>query len=210
MRRLSMLTLAAGLLLVGCRGGTSTEPPVLPPPKQLDHYLLPTSNMNIQPKYVPQGQNDFWPNEQNARPVPENTVARGALKADSAFYRGVGADGQPVAEYPVELTPALLARGEERFNIYCAPCHDRAGTGQGLVPKRGWIAPPNFQDQRIREFVPGQFFEVITHGVRTMPSYAKQIPEADRWAITAWIQTLQRSNHATLEDVPPELRNNLR
>ncbi len=209
MRRLSMLILAAAAL-AGCRGGTSEDPPVLPPPKVVDHYIVPVTNMSNQPKYNAQRENDFWPNGANSRLPPEQTIARGALKADPAFYRGVTADGAPVAEYPVELTPALLARGEERYNIYCAPCHDRMGTGQGLVPKRGWVPPPSIHDPRLLEFKPGQFFQVISQGVRTMPAYAKQIPEADRWAIVAWIQALQTSATASLDDVPPEQRTNLR
>lgn len=208
MRRLPLI-LAAGLALAGCRGGTSEEPPVLPPPKVVD-YLLQVTNMNEQPKYLPGGKNEFFPDGMDNRPVPANTVARGALKADSAFYRGVDEAGKPVAQYPVELNEQLLARGQERWNIFCAPCHDRAGTGQGLVPRRGWIPPPSLHDDRIRAFVPGEFFQVITNGVRTMPSYAKQIPEADRWAIVAWMQALQRAGNASLEDVPADQRTNLR
>ena len=189
---------------------TSEEPPVLPPPKWLDTYLLPVTNMSQQPKYLPQGSNDFWPNAANNRLPPENTVARGALKADPAFYRGVGPDGAPVTEYPVQLTAELLDRGQERYNIYCAACHDRMGTGQGLVPKRGWVPPPSFYDPRILQFTPGQFYQVISEGVRPMPSYARQIPEADRWAIVAYVQALQTAATASLGDVPPEQRSNLK
>lgn len=209
MRCLSLLVLAM-VALTGCRGGTSEEPPVLPPPKFMDHYLLPVTNMNLQPRYNPQGQNDFWPDEANGRQPPANTVARGALKADSAFYRGVGADGEPVAEYPLQLTEALLDRGQKRYDIYCSACHDRTGAGKGLVPTRGWIPPPSLYDPRILQFTPGQFFQVISQGVRTMPSYAKQIPEADRWAIVAYIQALQTAATASLDDVPAEQRSNLK
>lgn len=208
MRRLSFLFVA--LAIAGCRGGVNTEPPVLPPPKALDQRILPGSDMNNQPKYMAQSSNKLWADGMDMRPVPANTVARGALKADPAFYRGVDAAGQPVTEYPIEVTTSLVERGQDRYNVYCAPCHDRVGTGQGLVPKRGWIPPPNFHDQRLREFVPGQFYQAISQGVRTMPSYAKQIPEADRWAIVAYVQALQRANFAKLEDVPPEQRNNLK
>jgi len=208
MRRLMLLTIAV-VALAGCRGGTSEEPPVLPPPKWLDHYILPVTNMSLQPKYKPQGQNDFWPNGADMRLPPEGTVARGSLKADPAFYRGVDADGRPVREYPVQLTAALLDRGQERFDIYCAACHDRTGRGQGLVPRRGWIPPPSFYDDRILAFTPGELFQVISRGVRTMPSYAKQIPEADRWAIVAYVQALQTAATASLRDVPPDQRSNL-
>jgi mono/diheme cytochrome c family protein len=208
MRRLITMMLAV-VALSGCRGGTSEEPPVLPPPKWLDHYLLPVTNMSLQPKYEAQAQNDFWSDGADMRMPPENTVARGALKADPAFYRGVDANGQPVDQYPVQLTRALLDRGQERYNVYCAPCHDRTGRGQGLVPKRGWVPPPSFFDDRILAFTPGQFYQVISQGVRTMPSYAKQIPEADRWAIVAYIQALQTAATASLDDVPPAQRSNL-
>ncbi|AKU92811.1 c-type cytochrome [Vulgatibacter incomptus] len=209
-RRMLLLSFFAALALAGCRGGTSTEPPLLVPSKWVDHFFLPVTNMNNQPKAKAQSQSHFWPDGRTARLPPEHTVARDALKADDAFYRGVDSAGKPVAQYPVELSEGLLARGQQRYNIYCAPCHDAVGTGKGIVPTKGWIPPPSFHDERILEFVPGQLFDVISHGVRTMPSYAKQISEGDRWAIVSYIQALQRSHHASLEDVPPELRNNLR
>lgn len=209
-RRMLLLSLFAAMALAGCRGGTSTEPPVLPPPKILDYYVLPVTNMNNQPKAKSQSESTFWPDGRTVRMPPEHTVARNSLKADPAFYRGVDEEGKPVTQYPVELTEALVHRGQERYGIYCAPCHDAVGTGKGLVPTRGWVPPPSFHDPRIQEFVPGQLFQVISEGVRTMPSYARQIPESDRWAIVSYIQALQRSHHATLEDVPPESRNNLR
>ena len=97
-----------------------------------------------------------------------------------------------------------------RYDVFCAPCHDRTGSGHGLVPRRGWIPPPNFHTDALRAYTPGQFFSVITHGIRTMPSYAKQIPEGDRWAIASYVQALQRSHYAKLEDVPPAQRAALR
>lgn len=209
MRRFSLLVLAL-VAVAGCRGGVSEEPPVLPPPKWLDHYLLPVTNMSYQPKFISQGQNDFYPDGMDNRLPPENTIARGSLKADSAFYRGVDAEGKPVTEYPVELTRELLERGRERYDIYCSMCHDKTGRGQGIVPKSGWVAPPSFYDERILALGPGDLFGIITNGVRTMPSYAKQIPEADRWAIVAYVQALQTGNTASIENVPADQRNNLR
>ncbi len=209
-RRLLLLSLLSALALSGCRGGTSEDPPILPPPKWVDFFLVPVTNMNNQPKDKSQSESAFWPDGRTMRTPPTHTVARDSLKADPAFYRGVDADGQPVTQYPVEVSEALVHRGKERYTIYCAPCHDAVGTGKGLVPTRGWIPPPSIHEPRIQEFVPGQFFQLISDGVRTMPSYAKQISEGDRWAIVSYIQALQRTHHAKLEDVPPESRNNLR
>lgn len=201
-----LVVVGALLALVGCRGGTSTEPPVLPPPKIVDHDVVPVTNMNIQPKYKAQSGSNFWPDGSGSRVPPAGTVARDALKADSAFYRGVDEAGQPVQQYPVELSAELLDRGQERYDIYCAPCHDQAGSGRGLVTTRGWMAPPTFHQERIREMVPGELFHIVSHGVRTMPAYAKQIAESDRWAIVAYLQALQRSHFARLDEVPADQR----
>lgn len=207
MRRLILLTTAV-VALAGCRGGTSEEPPVLPPPKVLDHYILPVTNVAFQPRYQAQGENDFFPDRMDMRLPPEGTVARGALKDDDAFYRGLGPDGKPVTDYPREVTAELLERGQVRYDIFCAPCHDRTGRGQGLAPRVGWIPPTSFYDDRVLGLAPGDLFQVITHGVRTMPGYGKQISEADRWAIVAWVQTLQTAGTASLADVPPAQRSN--
>lgn len=201
-----LVVVGALLALAGCRGGTSSEPPVLPPPKIIDHDVVPVTNMNIQPKYKAQSASDFWPDGSGSRLPPAGTVARDALKADSAFYRGVDEAGQPLEQYPVELTAELLDRGQERFDIYCTPCHDQAGSGRGLVTTRGWMTPPTFHQERIREMVPGELFHIVSNGARTMPGYAKQIAESDRWAIVAYLQALQRSHFARLDEVPADQR----
>jgi len=210
MSRTLLLSMMSALLLVGCRGGTKEDPPVLPLPKLVDHFIVPVTNMNNQPKAKSQSESAFWPDGRTMRVPPAGTVARDALKADSAFYRGVNEDGSPVEQYPVEISESLVLRGQERYGIYCAPCHDAAGTGKGLVPTRGWVPPPSFHDPRIQELLPGEFFTLISDGIRTMPGYSKQISEADRWAIVSYIQTLQRTHTAKLSDVPPASRNNLK
>jgi len=110
---------------------------------------------------------------------------------------------------PVPLTADLLARGRERFDVYCAPCHDRAGTGRGMIVRRGYTAPPSLHEERLRTVPAGHFVDVMTGGWGAMPSYAAQVPAADRWAIAAYIRALQRSQHATLADVAPEVRQQL-
>jgi mono/diheme cytochrome c family protein len=203
-----LFSAAALLLLCACRGDISHEPPALLPPKVIE-AILPVSSMNWQPKYHAQGQNEFWEDGRDARTPPEGTVARGQPR-DTPLYTGLGPDGKPLDHYPLAVTLDLTRRGRDRFNIYCGPCHDRTGSGQGLVPKRGWIPPPSFHQPRILAYTPGDFFQVITNGIRTMPSYARQIPPEDRWAIISYVQSLQVSEHATLEDVPAAQRNLLK
>ncbi len=151
----------------------------------------------------------FFENDQSARPLVENTVAQGYLQTDSELYQGVTRDGQLVEEFPFEITPAILERGQERYNIYCSPCHGLVGNGQGLVVQRGFKQPSSFHVDRLREAPVGYYYSVITHGFATMYSYASRVEPEDRWAIIAYIRALQLSQNATLSDVPPDLRENL-
>ena len=140
------------------------------------------------------------------RPIVAGTVERAALKPDPVFYQGKRADGTWVMRNPRPITRALLLRGQERFNIYCAPCHDRAGTGKGqsVDPKyQAFPPPPNYADERIRLMPDGQVFDVITAGVRTMPSYRHQVSETDRWAIIAYVRALERSQGTSIRDLSP-------
>lgn len=207
MKKLVTLALAAAAL-GACRGGPSEDPPILLPSKAID-VLLGVTSMDDQPKFKAQEDTTFFPDRRTMRLPPENTLARGSLKLDPAFYRGIGPDGGPLAGFPVEVNQGLLLRGRERYDIFCSPCHDKTGSGDGLVPRRGWIKPPSFHQNYLRAYVPGQFFQVVTNGIRTMPGYAKQIPEQDRWAIVAYLQALQRSQHARAEDVPATERGSL-
>ena len=104
---------------------------------------------------------------------------------------------------------ALLSRGQERFNIYCAPCHDRTGSGKGVVIQRGFPVPVDLNSDRVRTMSDGEIFNVITKGVRNMPGYASQVPTDDRWSIVGWVRVLNRSQYATMDDVPAELRGNV-
>jgi mono/diheme cytochrome c family protein len=160
-------------------------------------------DMHDQPRYKPLAKSDFFTDGRSARPLVPGTVARGEdhLQENSAFY--AGKDGAAhVAQLPVELTADLLARGRQRYEIYCSPCHDRTGSGEGMVVKRGYRQPTTFHVDRLRQAPPGYFFDVMTNGFGAMPDYRAQIGVRDRWAIVAYIRALQLSQHATVADVP--------
>jgi mono/diheme cytochrome c family protein len=140
-----------------------------------------------------------------ARPLVPGTVARGQLKAEAAFYTGKAGDAL-VASLPVPLTKELLERGQDRYQIFCTPCHGRVGTGEGAVTKRGLRPPPSYHIQRLREAPLGHFFDVMTNGFGVMPDYAAQVSPADRWAIAAYIRTLQVSQGISVADLTAEER----
>jgi len=158
-------------------------------------------DMHNQPKYRPLRASDFFRNGSSARPLVEGTVARGTLQEDEAFFTGkVG--GTPIAEMPFAVDAQVLDRGEERYNIFCAPCHDSTGGGRGMVVQRGYRPPPSFHDERLRTAAPGHFFDVMTNGFGAMPDYRAQINPRDRWAIVAYIRALQLAQRASPSDIP--------
>ena len=158
-------------------------------------------DMHNQPKYLPLRATTFFDNGSSARPLVEGTVARGTLEEDEAFFTGkIGTT--PVTELPFAVDEQVLDRGEERYNIYCTPCHDRTGSGNGMVVQRGYRPPPSFQNDRLRAAPAGHFFDVMTNGFGAMPDYRTQISPRDRWAIVAYIRALQLSQHAAPSDVP--------
>jgi mono/diheme cytochrome c family protein len=162
-------------------------------------------DMHVQPKYKPLAQTDFFGDGRSARPVVEGTVARGHLRLDEHLYTGK-VNGQLATTFPFPITRQDLERGRERFNIYCTPCHDAAGTGHGMIVLRGFPAPPSYHIQRLREVPVGHLFDVITRGLGNMYSYASRVEPEDRWRIVAYIRALQLSQAATLADVPPANR----
>lgn len=164
--------------------------------------------MADQPKYQPLQASTFFEDGRASRPRVPGTVARGQLRADEALYTG-STGGKLVDTFPFPVTPAVLQRGRERYNIFCAPCHDQVGTGRGMIVQRGFQPPPSFHIERLREAPVGYFFTVITNGFGAMYDYADRIPPRDRWAIIAYIRALQLSQHATLADVPAEERQRL-
>src|SRR5579864_9072935 len=162
-------------------------------------------DMQDQPKYIPLRSSAFFADGRSARPIPEGTVARGELRADKVFFTGKVGD-RFVDKIPFPVTRALLDRGEERFNIYCSPCHGRVGNGRGMIVQRGLRRPPSYHIDRLREVPIGYFYDIITNGFGAMADYSAQVAPHDRWAIAAYIRVLQYSQQASINDVPPEQR----
>jgi mono/diheme cytochrome c family protein len=158
-------------------------------------------DMHNQPKIKAQAANPFFPDGRGGRPLVEGTVARSAALEETPYLTGKD-NGQFVRQAPLALTEASLARGRERFNVFCSPCHGRVGTGEGMIVQRGYKQPQTFHSERLRGEADGYFFNAITNGFGVMPNYAQQVPVADRWAITLYIRALQLSQHAALDDVP--------
>ena len=172
----------------------------------------PIQGMDNQPKYKAQRANPVFADGRAERPPVAGTVARGQLRNDDRFYRGLE-NGQWVASIPVEVNAALLHRGQERYGIYCSPCHGLSGYGDGIVGVRAdrlqegtWVPPANLHDDQVRQRADGHIFNTITNGIRTMSAYGPIIPEQDRWAVVAYVRALQRSQHGTVDDVPADLR----
>ena len=162
-------------------------------------------DMMNQPKAKPLSESDFFSNKANARQPPAHTIPRGGAREDAAFYTGL-TNGSYVTQLPVKLTRELMNRGRERFEAVCAECHDRTGSGNGMIVQRGFPQPPSFHVDRLRNAPIGHFYDVITNGYGVMYSYATRVEPDDRWAIAAYIRALQLSHDADLSDVPPAER----
>lgn len=162
-------------------------------------------DMRDQPKYRPYRASDFFGDRRSVRAPVEGTVARGQLHADTLLYTGK-LNGRAADLFPFEITADVLARGQERFNIYCSPCHDYTGSGRGMIVQRGHKQPPSFHIPRLRQAPAGYFFDVITNGFGAMYDYSYQLRPEERWAVIAWIRTLQTSQRAGLADVPASER----
>lgn len=163
-------------------------------------------DMHDGPKVEPLEASAFFANDQGSRPLIEGTVARGELQEDDLLYRGLGPDGKPSAVFPFPVTSNVMARGQREFNVFCSPCHDRAGTGNGMVVQRGFKHPPSYTDPRLLDEPPGYFVNVMVNGFGQMSSYAAQVKPRDRWAIAAYIRALQLSQNGHLTDLPPAER----
>jgi len=197
----STTTLVALLALAaaGCRGNRGEDPPI-----------HPQQNMDFQQKFEAQEKNERFADKRAMRAPPVGTVAVGLLKDDHELWEARGIDGRLLDTMPVsvELTPELLRRGQERYEIFCAACHGETGHGNGMVTRRGGgfkVPPPTYHTDRMRAMPLGYVVDVITKGRGTMLPYASQVLDPkDRWAIAAWVRTLQVSQAASADDVPPE------
>ncbi|HEX4566126.1 MAG TPA: cytochrome c, partial [Vicinamibacterales bacterium] len=192
-RVLRAVVITSVVALTGCaRGCTSSRPPIHINPSMFD-----------QPKVLPQTASDFFYNGASMRdPVP-GTIPIGGLKEDGAFFTGRGADQQFVAAIPEPVNDALLARGQQRYTIYCQPCHDARGDGKGILFQRGNVPTASFHQEKILKYPDGQIFDVITNGQGLMPAYRWPIPAADRWAIIAYVRDLERKRLASTTAAAP-------
>ncbi|MGA8878988.1 MAG: cytochrome c [Candidatus Korobacteraceae bacterium] len=158
-------------------------------------------DMQVQPYQRPLVESDFYADHRSERPIIPGTVARGHLEYDTYFYTGkIGSNDGDYLPFPV--TAEVMARGQQRFNIYCAPCHSEVGDGNGMIVQRGFKHPPSYHIERLRRAPIGYFFDVMTNGYGAMQDYSQQVSATDRWAIAAYIRALQLSQHATEADVP--------
>ncbi len=195
-RTLFLLLAPSLLLLAGCQAS----------PK------MSWQIMAAQPRYEVYEENTFFPDGLSMRPQVPNTVARGYVNDNQLLTTGKTGSGQDAKDadtFPFPVTQADIERGRERYNIYCVPCHDPVGTGNGVVVQRGYAQPPSLHDQRLRDVAVGHFYDVMTNGWGRMPRYATQISVRDRWNIAAYIRALQLSQNAKLDDVPAEQRGKL-
>jgi mono/diheme cytochrome c family protein len=164
--------------------------------------------MQNQPKYKPLAASTFFADGRSARPAIADTVARGHMRLDDARFTGK-VNGADVDAFPFPIARADVRRGQERFNIYCSPCHGRLGDGRGMIARRGFRQPPSYYSERVLKLPIGHYFDVVTNGFGAMPSYASRVPVDDRWRIISYIRALQLSETASVNDVPPEHRADL-
>lgn len=183
--KLPLVAVLASLCLLGCR-----------------------RDMQHQPKVEPLEASRFFADGRSARPIPPHTVARNELNDDDPAHTGMD-NGKFIAAIPMQVDRQLLLRGQQRFGIYCSPCHGPLGDGNGMITRRGFKWPANFHSDRLRQAPPGYIFQVITNGYGAMPEYASQIEVPDRWAIIAYVRALQLSRNATLAEVPTSAQKGL-
>jgi hypothetical protein len=168
------------------------------------------SDMYDQPRYEPLEKSDFFDDGRTSRPVVAGTVARGELREDEVLYTGKQ-NGELVEDVPesLEIDLAFIRRGQERFQIFCTPCHGQLGEGDGMIVRRGFRQPPTYHSDRLRGVPIGHFFDVMTNGFATMPDYATLIPVRDRWAIAVYVRALQWSQYAKPNDLDEAARRRL-
>ncbi|HEY6291905.1 MAG TPA: cytochrome c [Terriglobia bacterium] len=165
-------------------------------------------DMHVQPRYDPLAPSTFFPDGRSERPMVPGTVPHGVPRTDELMYTGK-VNGVVANEFPFPITRQDLDRGRERYNIYCSPCHDYTGSGHGVIVQRGLQQPTSYHSEKLRNAPVGHFFEVMTNGFGVMYSYATRVTPDDRWRIAAYIRALQLSQHATIDDVPADQRQQL-
>ena len=175
------IILLISLIMVDCRNEyVSSKPPIHPVP-DMDH----------QPKYKTQSVNALFTDKAAMRMPVQGTMATGHLQEDDAYYLGVDSNGGLLQVSPIPENTELREKGKSRYALYCSPCHNAIGDGQGIIIKRGFIPPPVFWERRLRDAGDGYIFNVIRNGVRNMPSHGHLVPVNDRWAIVAYVRSLQ-------------------
>ncbi|MBI5689456.1 MAG: cytochrome c [Verrucomicrobia bacterium] len=200
MRNVYLVTLFVVALVVsilGFRGATFTKPPI----DLFPDWAFP--GMEVQPKHRPQAASKFFADGRSDRPPPPHTVARGMLRDDDHLHFGKTASGAFATALPASLTVdrKFLERGQDRYQIYCAPCHGALGDGNGITKRYGMGATPSYHDPRLRALADGEIFNTITAGKNTMMPYADKITPEDRWAVVAYVRALQRAQQGTVADV---------
>ena len=181
------------LLVAGCRGHRSDNPPI-----------HPNLNMDFQEKFQPQTYNPLFEDKATMRRPVSGTVARGQLRDSTELYTGRRPNGEYVETVPIAVNKEVLERGQEQYNVYCTPCHGRSGAGNGIIMRGdyGYTPASSYHVERLRQVSDGYLYDVIANGVRNMPPYAHQLAVRDRWAIVTYIRALQRSQNAQEEDLP--------
>jgi mono/diheme cytochrome c family protein len=200
-----VLALLPPLLIARARSVRSEKP-----------RIHPVADMDHQPKYKTQAFSPLFTDRRTMRPPVEGAIARGDLQADDHLVRGV-VEGQWAEGFPMTVTEAVMQRGRERYDVYCATCHGLSGDGDGMTTLRAqkrqeptWIPPVSLHSEVVVQQPVGRIYNTITNGIRSMPAYAAQISVEDRWAIVAYVRALQRSRNASIDDVPAEIRPQLR
>lgn len=201
---LGVLALVPVALIARARGAKSDLP-----------RIHPIRDMGKQPKFMAQEVNPLFADRRAMRPLVPGTIAQNDLRTDDHLYRGL-VKGEWAMTFPMPVTDAVMQRGRERFDIYCAACHGLSGYGDGMTARRavalntpGWVQPSSYHTDLVRGRPVGHLFNTITYGIRTMPSYSAQIPVEDRWAIVAYVRALQRSQASPMADVPVDVRPSL-
>jgi mono/diheme cytochrome c family protein len=193
-----ILLVVAVLSIFGLRGTPFKRPPV---------EIF--SDMDRQPKYKPQSESRFFQDGRTDRPVPANTVPREGFIEDAQLATGKTDTGEFASGFPMEVTLELMARGQDRFQIFCTPCHGALGDGNGITRQYGMAATPTYHDDRLRNMSEGEIFNTITHGKNLMGRYGDKLSVEDRWAVIAYVRALQRTQQGTVDDVPPANRSEL-